>query len=204
MADRHYVRCTVRGNALAESKEKKTPSVHIRLQAIPGANPIMEGYAEDRTLWADLWLTDAAIEASIETLEKTLGWSGNSFAELNEPVLEGIEVEAVCEWEQGQDGKWREKVLFLNAPGGGGVKKMEDAQVKTVVSKLDALLVRSRQNSGATTAKAPARTTPTRTTPTRQTTAAAPASSAGPTPDAPPPNHGRRGAEGRPDEDFFA
>lgn len=169
MAERHYVRCIVRGNALAESEQKKTPSVKIRLQAIPGANEKMEGYAEDRTLWADLWLTDAALESTIETLEKVLKWQGKSFAELNEPCLEGVEVVAACEWEQNQStGKWFEKVVFLNTPGGGGVKKMEDAQVKSVVSKLDALLARTRQNQGVaqggaqTQARrpAPARTAP--------------------------------------------
>jgi hypothetical protein len=157
MADRHYVRCIVMGNALAESKEKKTPSVKIRLQAIPGANPPIEGFADNRTLWADLWLTDAALESSIETLEKVLGWRGSSFAELNDPCFDGVEVDAACEWED-VNGQWREKVVFLNAPGGGGVKKMEDVQVRQVVSRLDAVLAKVRQNNPAAPAKpAPAR-----------------------------------------------
>lgn len=196
MADRHYVRCIVRGNALGESKEKKTPCVKIRLQAVPGANPILEGYAEDRTLWADLWLTDNTIESAIETLEKVLGWHGNSFAELNEPILEGIEVDAACEWEE-VNGKWYEKVAFLNAPGGGGVKKLEDAQVKTVVSRLDALLSRSRQNSGSGTARATGRTTPTRPASTGRTASA-------PLPDDNVPPTGARRNDGKADEDFFA
>jgi hypothetical protein len=160
MADRHYVRCIVMGNALAESKEKKTPSVKIRLQAIPGANPPIEGFADNRTLWADLWLTDAALESSIETLEKVLGWRGSSFAELNDPCFDGVEVDAACEWED-VNGQWREKVVFLNAPGGGGVKKMEDVQVRQVVSRLDAVLAKVRQNNPAAPAKpAPARRAP--------------------------------------------
>lgn len=159
MAERHYVRCAVRGNALAESKEKKTPSVKIRLQAIPGANQPIEGYAEDRTLWADLWLSDASVEGSIETLEKVLGWHGNSFAELNEPCFEGVEVEAVCEWEQVGE-RWLEKVVFLNAPGGGGVKKLDEAQARQVVSKLDAVLAKARQNSPASPKAAPVRRAP--------------------------------------------
>ncbi len=163
MADRHYVRCIVVGNALAESKEKRTPSVKIRLQAVSGANPIIEGHAENRSLWADIWLTDAAMESSIEVLEKVLGWRGSSFAELNEPILEGVEVDACCEWEELPSGEWREKVVFLNAPGGGGggVKKMEDAQAQQMVSKMDAILARHRQNSPAPkTAAAPVRRPP--------------------------------------------
>lgn len=160
MADRHYVRCIVAGNALAESKEKKTPSVKIRLNTIAGANPVIEGVADQRTLWADLWLTDAAMESTIETLEKVLGWRGSSFAELNEPCFDGVEVDVACEWED-VNGQWREKVVFLNAPGGGGVKKMEDAQVQQVVSKMDAILARHRQNSPAPkTNTAPARRAP--------------------------------------------
>lgn len=162
MAERHYVRCTVVGNALAESKEKKTPSVKIRLQAIPGANPPIEGFADNRTLWADLWLTDAALESSIETLEKVLGWRGSSFAELNDPCFDGVEVEAACEWED-VGGQWREKVVFLNAPGGGGVKKLEDVQVRQVVSRLDAVLAKVRQNNPA--APTPAKSAPARRAP---------------------------------------
>lgn len=154
---RHNVRCKVVGNALAKSKEKQTPSVRIRLRTIPGANPVFEGVNDERDLWTDLWLTENALESTIETLEKTLGWQGKSFAELNEPCFEDVEVVAVCEWEE-NNGKFYEKVLFLNRPGGGGVKKLDDTQVKDVVVKLDAMLMRRRQNSpGAVPAKGTAK-----------------------------------------------
>lgn len=202
MAERHYVRCIVRGNTLAESSEKKTPSVKIRLQAVKGANPLLDGHAEDRTLWADLWLTDAAFARSIETLETVFGWTGASLAELNDPILEGIEVDAACEWEsfEGQNGiEWREKAAFLNAPGGGGgLKKMEDAQVRNVVSKLDALLSRTRQNSGGATGKGPDRNAPTRPAPSRPSTPQPTGAEQDQDPSA------RRRADAKADEDFFA
>lgn len=155
---RHNVRCKVIGNALGKSKEKGTPSVRIRLRSIAGVNnPAFEGYPEERDLWADLWLTDNTIESTIETLEKTLGWHGKSFAELNEPCFQDIEVVAVCEWEQVGD-KYFERVVFLNRVGGGGVKKLDEDQVKDVVGKLDAVLTRHRQNTpGTGTARTAAR-----------------------------------------------
>lgn len=153
---RYIVPCIVTGNALAESKEKRTPSVKISLRT-QDENP--------RTLYADLYLTDAAFNATIETLETALGWSGMSLAELNDPVLKGVEVDAVCEIEEyptTNGMQQREAVRFLNAPGsGGGVKKMDSAQVQGVVNRLDALLSRARMSrGGSTTQGATKRPTP--------------------------------------------
>lgn len=152
MADRFYIPCIVSGNAIAVSKEKKTPSVKIALKT--------RDDKQERTLYADLWLTDNAFEATIKTLEDVLGWTGDKLSDLNEPILKGIEVDAVCEWEsfQGQHGEeWREKVVFLNRPGGGGgVKKLDDAQVHQVVSRLDAMLASRRGSRPRATGAAPA------------------------------------------------
>lgn len=151
--ERYYVPCTVTGNALAEAKnEKKTPSVKIALRTIPQK----EG-EQARVLYADLWLSDAAFEGSLKTLEEVLGWTGITLAELNEPVLAGVEVVAVCEQEYNEQlNKWFEKVVFINRPGGGGVAKLDDAQSRQVVGKLDALLSRHRQNKpGASRAATP-------------------------------------------------
>lgn len=172
--ERYYVPCTVTGNALAEAKnEKRTPSVKVAMRSIPQ----QEG-EQARSLYADLWLTDAAFEGTIKTLEEVLGWTGHTLAELNEPVLVGVEVVAVCEQEwSDQHAKWFEKVLFLNRPrGGGGVSRMDDAQARQVVNKLDALLTRHRQNKPDATraAAAPAarHTAPAQNTPTQGTHAA--------------------------------
>lgn len=185
---RHYVRCKVVGNALDKSKEKQTLSVKIRLRSLAGVgNPAFEGVAEERDLWANLWLTEAAFESSIETLEKVLGWQGKSFEELNEPCFQDVEVVAACEWEE-VNGKFRERVVFLNRVGGGGVKKMEADQVKQVVGKLDAMLSRHRSNTpGSKPAAKPA-------------TPAAPSRPAAPGPGEPPRTKG----DSMDDAEFFA
>jgi hypothetical protein len=162
--DRYYVPCTVTGNALAEAKnEKRTPSVKIAMRS----HPQQEG-EQSRALYSDLWLTEAAFEGTIKTLEEVFGWTGHSLAELNEPVLAGVEVVAVCEQEYNdQLGKWFEKVVFINRPGGGGgVARMDEAQTRQVVGKLDALLNRHRQNKPAATRTAA--TTPVRRAATAQ------------------------------------
>lgn len=140
MSKYHYVRCTVTGNALAESKGG-TPSVKIALSPVPKEGEM------PRKLWADLWLTDAAIEKTIETLEKVLGWQGKSFAELNEPAFEGREVVAVCEFEVGNDGIEREKVAYLNSTAGGGIKKAEPGSVKAIAARADGFLKLARANN---------------------------------------------------------
>lgn len=155
---RHYVIAEVIGNALAEANnEKRTPSVKVQLQAIPDRNPpTEEGIAPDRVLWADLWLTDAALGATLETLETAFGWLGMTIAELNEPILAGAVVSCACSWEEGTDGKWREKVDYINPPGGGGLKKLEADAAVQVVSKVDAMLARMRTNSPGAKAAKPA------------------------------------------------
>jgi hypothetical protein len=139
MSDKyHYVRCRVTGNALAVSKNKGTPSVKISLATVPHEGEV------SYPLWCDLWLTDATQERTIETLEKVLGWQGQSFAELNEPCFDGVEVVAVCEWEEDDQGRPREKVAFLNSTAGGGVKKAEAGDVRAITSKMDGFLKLAR------------------------------------------------------------
>lgn len=141
MSKYHYVHCVVTGNALAKSSTKGTESVKISLETLPKEGETV------RPLWADLWLTEKTIERTIETLEKTLGWQGKSFAELNVPILVGVEVVAVCEWEQDDQGRDREKVAFLNSAAGGGVKKAEEQDVRAIASKMDGFLKLARVNA---------------------------------------------------------
>lgn len=141
MSKYHYVRCIVTGNALSKSSNKGTASVKIALETVA-----KEG-EPSRPLWADLWLTEKTMERTIETLEKTLGWQGKSFAELNEPVLAGVEVIAVCEWEVDDQGRDREKVAFLNSTAGGGVKRAEADDVRSIASQADGFLALARANN---------------------------------------------------------
>jgi len=141
MSKYHYVRCIVTGNALSKSSNKGTASVKIALETIA-----KEG-EPSRPLWADLWLTEKTMERTIETLEKALGWQGKSFAELNDPVLAGVEVVAVCEWEVDDQGRDREKVAFLNSTAGGGVKRAEADDVRSIASQADGFLALARANN---------------------------------------------------------
>lgn len=142
MSDFHYVRCTVTGNALAVSKEKRTPSVKIALASVPKDGEM------SRPLYCDLWLTENAVERAIETLEKALGWTGKSFAELNEPCFVGQEVVAVCAWEMDDMGRQREVVKFLNSTAGGaGVRKAEPQDAKAIAAKMDGFLKLARANN---------------------------------------------------------
>lgn len=141
MSKYHYVRCIVTGNALSKSSNKGTASVKIALETVA-----KEG-EPSRPLWADLWLTEKTMERTIETLEKTLGWQGKSFAELNEPILAGVEVVAVCEWEVDDKGRDREKVAFISSTAGGGVKRAEADDVRSIASQADGFLALARANN---------------------------------------------------------
>jgi hypothetical protein len=144
----YYLPAVITGNALAESKEKRTPSVSISMRTIP-----QEG-EQAQTLYANLWLTDGAFDATVKTLRETLGWQGNDLMELNQPILKDIEVVAVCAWGE-YNGQGRYEVRFLNSPGGGGgVKKLDEGQARSIVSRLNAKLVATSKGSGAASAPA--------------------------------------------------
>jgi len=139
MSERHTLSAEVTGNANSVSKEKQTPSIKIAFR-VEDENP--------KTVYADLWLTDKTFESTMKTLEEVFGWQGDKISELNEPILKGCKAELVCEWEEfsGQNGQeWKEKVVFINRPGGGaGIKKMDEATVSTIAAKLDGVLARHR------------------------------------------------------------
>lgn len=147
-ATRYTVPATVASNALSLSKTKGTPSVKIAFLTIP-----TEDGEQPRTLYADLWLTDAAFDSSVRTLREVFRWEGNDLAELNAPVLEGFEVDLVCEVEQYEDAqgnaKQREAVKFVNAPGGGGVKALDDMAASDLCASLNAKLAGMGRQAGA-------------------------------------------------------
>jgi hypothetical protein len=133
----HYVRCTVTGNALAKSRDKGTPSVKISLATVP------KDGEPSRDLWCDLWITPATQERTIETLEKALDWHGESFRELNEPILSGKEVVAVCSYEEDYNGHRVEKVSFLNSTK-REVKKADPLEVRDIAAAGDGFLKLAR------------------------------------------------------------
>jgi hypothetical protein len=149
---RYTVPSVVLSNTLAVSEKKGTPSVKIQLQTRD---------EQPRILYADLWLSDAAYEGSVNTLREVFGWQGVDIREFANPILAGLDVDAVCEqeWYQpdGGEGKNQEKVKFLNAPGGsGGMKTLDQPTIDNVFGRLNAKIAALGRAPGA----APARTAP--------------------------------------------
>lgn len=141
-ATRYTVPATTSSNALSLSKTKGTPSVKIAFRSVP-----TEDGEQPRTLFADLWLTDAAFEATVRTLREVFRWEGNDLSELNAPILQGIEVDLVCEVEGYTDAQQqpreREVVKFINLPGAGGaggVKALDGMDAANLCSSLNARL----------------------------------------------------------------
>lgn len=126
---------TITGNGLAESKEKKTPSVHLQIKAEINLET-KEGV--DKTFYADLWLSDKAKERTVDTL-RAIGFEGNSIAELNTPCLVGYEVEISTYFD---DYNGKEKVNFVNAIGSfakRGVKPLDDNITRGLSARYDSL-----------------------------------------------------------------
>lgn len=130
-------KATILGNGLAESKEKKTPSIHIMLKA---EFNLETKEAVDKTFYADLWLSEKAKDRSVETL-RAIGFEGNSIAELNTPCLVGYEVEISTYFED-YNGNSYEKVNFINAVGSfekRGVKPLDDSITRSLSARYDSL-----------------------------------------------------------------
>lgn len=112
MTDIVFLARTV-SNGLRVSKEKHTPSVCLQFLTIADlSEPPTTGF-KPTTMYADLYITEAASAHTIKTLRQALGWKGDSFKELNEPILAGKMVRLVCA--PGDRGLL--KVKFINRPG---------------------------------------------------------------------------------------
>lgn len=129
----------VTANTLAHSKEKGTPSVEIQVRTKLN---LSTGEQIAKTMTGNLWLTSATTERTMETLANVFGWAGESFAELNMPVLAGIELEVVTQ-EESYNGKTYEKIAFWNRPGESSareLKPIEAAQARAIASQYDSVL----------------------------------------------------------------
>ena len=128
-------RCMVVSNCLAQSKDKGTPSVKIQLGV--KYNLLTPGIPEQASLYWDGWLSDAAFERTMDTLQAVFGWAGEDIQELNNPdLLFGYECNAVVEMEN-YEGKDRPKVKFLNNPNfAGKVAALKDTSAKELSGKL--------------------------------------------------------------------
>lgn len=143
--------------ALAESKEKHTPSVRLQLHATTKLETEEE---VDKNFIADLWLSDKAVERTIKTL-RDLGFQGSSMADLNFPeAMQGLLCEISTEMVE-YNGETSEKVKFINKPGSfanRGLKAASDDVTRTIAQRFDAALRTGKYHRPATQQAAYGRT----------------------------------------------
>lgn len=144
----------IKSHALANSREKGTPSVKL---CIVAECDLDTGEAVQKTFYADLWLSEKAKVNTVKTL-RAIGFCGDSFVELNGNCLEGAQVEISTdnEFYNGQD---YEKVRFVNEPGhfaNRGLKPCDDSTARGIAAKYDAVL-RSTASQNAQQQKPAAR-----------------------------------------------
>jgi hypothetical protein len=95
---------TIVDHVLAESKEKKTPSVRLKLTWAE---------TEPAHLFWDGWLSEKAIPSTIKTLREALGWTGNDLRDFNgTEQFAGVAVKMLVEDEEWNN-KLRPKVQFI-------------------------------------------------------------------------------------------
>lgn len=155
MADqyRHYG-AVVTATALTTSRNGKD-GVAIRFAA---TDDLDTGEAVNKAFKTTLWLTDAALTRTIQTLRE-IGWTGASFAELNDPDrLRDTPVEISVGTET-WDGNTYDRVKFVHAPGdhaGRGIKPAGAYEAAAIASKYDSLLA-AESPKATPAAKGPAR-----------------------------------------------
>lgn len=122
---------TVKDHGIAFSSVKGTPEVYVEFDI------------DGQSVFGDFWLTEGAIEKSIEQLQ-LLGFEGNEFEILNNepPILVGcqVQVRVVHESYVNEDGIERitARVAWVNDPSFQARKRAET--VDATVSRFNALL----------------------------------------------------------------
>lgn len=83
------------------------------------------------------WLSEKAIDNTIATLAKVFNFNGDLAAlHQGKVTLVGMQCNITTEKET-YEGKERTKVAWLNPPGGGEAKPMEEVKVKSLLAKLN-------------------------------------------------------------------
>ena len=137
---------TITSHGFAESKNTHTPSIKFSLKAtydLDAQQPV------DKTFYADLWLSDKAIENTCRTLRE-IGFNSDNMQDLNDSgVMVGVEVEITTEDDE-YNGQVREKVKFMNAAGSyarRGVKPMDSNQAKKLAAKYNSALKNAQKRA---------------------------------------------------------
>lgn len=111
---------TARGNALAYSKTKGTPSIDVQFTIDKIGDDIPPGaiLKVGTVLTWNGWLTEGAFERTMKTVERCFGWRGTNFEEINQnaELFAGKQVQLVINFEPGMNdrNKLFPKVAFVN------------------------------------------------------------------------------------------
>lgn len=150
-------RGTIMSHALAESKVNHTPSVKLHIRADFDLDKQVR-LTEGKVYYADLWLSDNAVDRTAETL-RDLGYTGYDLEELNGTCMEGFECEFSTSFED-FNGKSYEKVNYVNPVGhyaARGIKPVSEGIAKSISRKYSAALRKFKPKEGVkTTGKADA------------------------------------------------
>jgi hypothetical protein len=94
------------------------------------------------------YFTEKTAERTLESL-RHLGWTGDDLTDLS--GIDANEVSIVVEHEEGQDGKLRARVQWINAPGGGLAMKdrLDGAAAKAFATRMRGMAIASRDKQRA-------------------------------------------------------
>ena len=143
-------KATITGHGFAESKNTHTPSIKFSLKA---TFDLDAQQTCEKTFYADLWLSDKAIENTCKTL-RDIGFQGDNMGDLNDTqCLVDTEVEITTENDE-YNGETRERVKFMNAAGSfakRGVKPMDENHAKAIAAKYSMYLRNAKKKTPSQT-----------------------------------------------------
>lgn len=128
-------RAVVTSQALAYSKRKGTPS--LQLQCRTKYNIEDPNTPAEFTVFAQLWLTYAAMKNTLKTLQRCFNWQPGDTSELDQQLFRGTEVDLVLEEEE-YEGETKTKVKFVNKPR--VLEHMDPVEVKALADEVNGLM----------------------------------------------------------------
>jgi hypothetical protein len=123
-----------------ETGDRKTPFIRIPCR-------VTEGPQKGKRITFSGWISEAALDNTVAALTKTFGFDGDLYSlHIGKITLAGMPCNITTEVETYQ-GRPRCKAKWLNPPGRGGAKPMDEAKVNSI---LKSLLSRSKAVAKAT------------------------------------------------------
>lgn len=140
-----YGQAKIKDYGISKTKAGK-PCVFVQFEFVEKVhNPEFPANPDEykRTLTWRGYLFDGSKERSVETLVKILGYKGKTGVEIangigSNALNETQEYELVVDREQ-YEGKWNDKIQWVNLPGGGGgkVEKIEGKEAAVLLGGMD-------------------------------------------------------------------